>query len=1187
MPKFSNVYIGQRVRAALHKIVQAAQHKKFWSLISKLKDGRFDIPGLNVEKLYSKSGKIFSARLNKEMRLIFSMRKEDSTNSLIIHDLNHHDKAYERLERSNTIPGTLFVAEDSDEKRKFSSAESLEQILEDEMEERSNTFQGQFFKVPQFLLVDPESYIQFEKNLDRYLLLSAEQEEILSIRDRAFLVQGAAGTGKTTLALFKALNLYEENMEDAIYLFTYHEELACVCRAYKVNLLAQNSSQVDSDAGVKVFSYLDFCRRFLRQSLNKKDKARQWLNKKQSIAILHQIIQEKSRWQRQFKAEEIYALIYSILKGRFMPGSDALPGSKEDYERIFRDYGRAPEALAESLEIFAIYQSRLESSGCLDEADIIRLSYESLKEKALLAEKDKKLWIVIDEIQDFTELEWKSILLFWENHCRQNELSLSFPFFSGDTNQNISRSGFRWQELESYLQSRLRALHRPNSLKEIVVHQNYRNTLQIHILAAFLRKLGSDAGDLGLAPEFEGRKAELIIASDQEFLSLLKREESASQSNPLVVLVENEESLSYLRKELSSNESIFLLSLASSKGMEFEDVIIHRAFSSAEGKRSKAETSRAFDLWYMGITRARKNLLLVQTENDQSAFAELLAEKHEEFNKLVEISENEIGFSRFMQNREEHTPNYNVIFLERKLAEDLFELFRKEQESLSDNQELSDYARQCKDRALRLWRRCLDYSALGRALMYLNIYEEAAAFLKRAGLLQEAANCLEAAGQYTQAAHEYESIALLSDAARSYEYAGDFLNAGRIHEELEDWSRAAENYQSAGDLSRAASSLEKSGMLRSAADIYQKLGSSKKAAKLYSLAQDHQSAAEIFLQINDKLDAAESFQKAGIFKKSMELFEELGLFSQAAELAAKASIYDRSAKLYLKAGMLNEAAEAFEIAEMPEKSAELYEEIKNFQAAAALYEQAGKSEKAACNFEQAGLWQKALELALKSGNKQLTARCREKLGDYQNAAEIYESLQAFSKAAYCLEKANEYERAADLHLKADNNAQAAACLAKLDRRFEAAKLYVVSGQIKQAYELAISKQSKDSRKKDESNFKLLLNWCIDTKRTAAAAELLECRKDYAAAALKYKESLMLSKAAECLEKSGKAREAARLYQESSEFLRAAECYKEAKLWTDAALCFEKIQNWSEARKMYEKSADKDGIARCDNALNWF
>src|SRR5262249_31352332 len=141
--------------------------------------------------------------------------------------------------------------------------------------------------------------------------------------------------------------------------------------------------------------------------------------------------------------------------------------------------GGGPQNLDVILEIFQSYETKLAQMKQKDEADLIRYCYQSMKDAAILSPEKRATWIVMDEIQDFTELEWKSVLLFWENKCRLNKESISFPFLSGDRNQNISHSGFRWQEVDSYVEDILRQMHRPSSIVKVHLHNSFRNTLEI------------------------------------------------------------------------------------------------------------------------------------------------------------------------------------------------------------------------------------------------------------------------------------------------------------------------------------------------------------------------------------------------------------------------------------------------------------------------------------------------------------------------------------------------------------------------------------------------------------------------------------------------------------------------------------------------------------------------------------
>lgn len=819
-----------------------------------------------------------------------------------------------------------------------------------------------------------------------------------------------------------------------------------------------------------------------------------------------------------------------------------------------------------------------------------------MKNKARLSNPEQKLWIIIDEVQDFTELEWKSILLFWENQVTSSDNAESYPFVCGDVNQNISRSGFRWQEIEAYLRAIMSNLHRPNALKRIALHKNYRNTQQIHELASFVRRFGSDSSDLGLPAEIEGPLPILSVCSEMQLITELKTLDSTHTAmNPIVVLVEDDYSLSRLRRHLADCPNIFLLSLRNSKGLEFEDVIIYRAFSSApdsEEPKFTAETTRLFDLWYMGICRARRNLMLILQADDLIKWQALLQNRFEEFLRHVRFLDHEnFSLAEFMERRALSVPDYNVIFLERRIAQDLWETFvraHESKENMSDNRASTDltaqgFALSAKDRAINLWQRCLDYSSLGRAYAYLKEYTNAIPFLLRSGLIEEAANCLFQNKQYGEAAEHYEKSGKFPDAAHAYAAANSFEKAAELFESLTEWKLAAENFQRAGRLSKAAHAWEMSGKHQEAAEIYKSKGNHLAAAESFFQVSDFESAAEMFLLADEKLEAARCFHKSGKYEKASSLFIELKNFAEAAKSFELSGDFEQAAKLYAEQGELANAAQMHERLGLFKQAAELYAKVGEEESSARAFEKSAMPYEAAIAFEKSGHFQKALELAKESSNKLVEARCHERLGDLQSAADCYIESESLHEAAYCFERLGKLNEAAELYSAAGNHPLAASCMLKLDRKSEAARLYITAGQVSAAFELCMNQHN---RQKNNSFLSDLIQWCKDNKRTSAEAQLLELKKDFASAAKKYRDCLMLTKAASCLEKAGKILDAAKTYSESGDFEKAADCYKSQKRWNDAAQCLERIQKWSEAKTLYEKSNDKAGIARCTSALNW-
>src|SRR5579883_3615630 len=275
-----------------------------------------------------------------ELRVIFSMytHKENGRRSLVVWDTNHHDAAYDRVQR-------LVVPEMFRPTTKFLEPEfvwsdknnNLKQLASEPTDEEDLTNELLLFEIPHQVLNQPERYHAFERSIDRYLKLTEQQEELLKKNDCAYLVQGAAGSGKTALALLYALNLHNQFPEDDVFFFTYQEELACVCRCYLANMV-ESDQHTSSQGKLRVFSYLQFCQHYLsKRFANNYQESWRSIDRAKSHQYLQAILNRKAKWKRNIKADNLYGYVYSIFKGRFIPGTDRLPSSSDDFKRIFKE----------------------------------------------------------------------------------------------------------------------------------------------------------------------------------------------------------------------------------------------------------------------------------------------------------------------------------------------------------------------------------------------------------------------------------------------------------------------------------------------------------------------------------------------------------------------------------------------------------------------------------------------------------------------------------------------------------------------------------------------------------------------------------------------------------------------------------------------------------------------------------
>lgn len=1186
--RFDNVYVSPRVRVALHSVLDAAQAKKFWDLVNKLRSGLLNTPGLRVERLHTRRGKVYSARINIELRVIFSMyaNKQTGKRSLVLWDANHHDAAYERVDRAVIPmvfdPPSNFLEPETAENTDTASDSFSEGASDDE--DLTNGLM--LFRVPYYVLAHPERYKSFEKNADRYLRLSEEQEELLGKTDRAYLIRGSAGTGKTSLALFYALHINEQFPEDNVYFFTYHDELACVCRSYKDNLIDE-SSAADQKGEFSVFSYIQFCRHYLRNHPDVKRKQWTWIDQATGLKHLTEIINSRTRWSRSLDAPHLYNFIYSILKGRFVPGTDRLPTSADDFRRVLKGYGNLPAKLEDILEVFGHYEERLSMLKQKDEADLIRICYEEFKNKATIGQTDSPTWIVIDEIQDFTELEWKSILLFWKAQCTRATTRTSYPFLCGDKNQNISSSGFRWPDLDSYVESTLRTIHRPNAVEKIQLHRNYRNTKQIFDLGVFVHSFAPHSGgDMGLPPEGIGNKPRLVIGDSDlfaTFLQSLDEPYDETMPAPMVVLYEDPHDIKRVQTELRQDHNLFLMPLYSSKGMEFEDLLLYRPFSSltkiVPDDSQDEYTARLFDLWYMAVTRARHNLLLFMTADDLAALQKLLGDSFSKFMELVECKPDDDQLEQlrsFYQGRERYLPNYAIVFLERVKAAEIWQQYQAEVEKNAAAAET------LKSKALTLWKRCRDVSSLGKAYMELHDHNAALEYLEQAGDFVQLAQCCEKLDRFEEAARYYYYENQPLDAARCYEAAQQFLQAAEILDAQLHWPEAATNWQKAGENLKAAQAFEKAEMWQQAADLFKLKSNWLKAAELYQNCERYQAAAEMFLKVKDKLDAARCFGKASMPERAAPIYEGLMRWSEAGQSYEEMGDFDKAGAMYSKAGKLKDVARCKESAGDLVSAAAAYERMKQWEKAADAYVLLDEKSKAAECYENGQHWESALSIWMETSSVHNAARCLDRLGRAKEAAELYAESDSPNESGHCFEKIEKWADAADQYLKANNHAAAASMLARLGRKLDAARLYVLSGQAGVAVELLTTANHEHG----EKLLAELVEWADQSDKVDLSASLYEAKGDYAEAIQRYRSAMKWSKAAACAEKDKQFGLAGELYLQDGRFDNAAICFYTANRIAEAARCYENLKRWHDARRLYEQIGDQEGIRRCETAANW-
>jgi superfamily I DNA/RNA helicase len=439
------------------------------------------------------------------------------------------------------------------------------------------------------------------------LTLTGEQKRVLTLPvQHPVLIKGAAGSGKTTVAIFRARHLMETDRDlfraTRVAVVSYTNALVNYVR----ELLARDLCDVrtlHSFAGCLLFRagvqvaieqqtgvLADHVRAAL-DALRRRETAER--------AILSKPID--------FYIEEI-----AWIKGRRI-------GDRDTYLATARTgRGTADRVTAQDKtllwDIFAAYQSRLAASGRIDWDDLI-LRALTLAERPGFVPPFSH--IVVDEAQDLTYAQLSLI-------ARMVVPETDSITLVADSAQRIYQSGFSWAGTGLNIRGR-----------SVEFRHNYRNTRQIAETACSLLSRETDRTDFTdpVLPEREGPLPRLVHAGSHtrqvEWIAAAVRAWGAAGDGSVAIATPKKSGARHLAatlnatgiatRDLRSREPVSIGvpvvdTLYAIKGIEFDHVILcdlNEDLLPTAAADDPDACSRLRKLLYVGMTRARQTLSLV------------------------------------------------------------------------------------------------------------------------------------------------------------------------------------------------------------------------------------------------------------------------------------------------------------------------------------------------------------------------------------------------------------------------------------------------------------------------------------------------------------------------------------------------------------------------------------------------
>ena len=516
-------------------------------------------------------------------------------------------------------------------------------------------FVEESFEIPQEVYLDYNQVISYEvkddgefikisdsKNKYFYYYLNDEQYDALK-ENTPLLVAGSAGSGKSTITIRKILNLEEYREVYGVKKIAYFtgNKLLKESIEEQYNLFREK----DTEKITEFYTPREFYKKVLKVDTRKIVRLKKF---KEFLAFSF-----PDRKKMKIEDFNIYFEIMGILKGLMF---DKKPDNWnrdltkklipfDEYTSLNKSYSLL--SFEEKEFIYRIAEKYEEWKFENDLYDMNDLAVKSINSNI------KYDFLVVDEIQDFTEVE-----IYFMASLIKNPVNI---LLAGDIHQMINFNSFSFERLRNYY------FTKNIRNQEVILSKNYRNSKDIVELANFLTDLRKEyIGNLGV----KDYKENFIV--DKGKITLMKPDyellKNIQKDVKFAILVSSKEEKYNLDRFSDVHMRVF--SIDEIKGLEYDNVIClnlattnlfaWKKIFNGEVKRDQ-RYRKYFNLFYVGITRCKKNLIIMEDKIQGNLLLEKIKDFITEANQEnKEILSKEINISNKEEWFEEGKRLYNV-----------------------------------------------------------------------------------------------------------------------------------------------------------------------------------------------------------------------------------------------------------------------------------------------------------------------------------------------------------------------------------------------------------------------------------------------------------------------------------------------------------------------------------------------
>ncbi|WBM74261.1 hypothetical protein [Saprospira grandis] len=646
-------------------------------------------------------------------------------------------------------------------------------------------------------MIVPKQIQDFKENIN--LALSPEQEQLLRTFDFPLMIDGQAGSGKSTMLYYLYRNILKVYLEKPAQLsaegwslhidpplyLSYNKKLLKAAENTIRNLLRSSSEEsmelekrIQAEDFQRFFSsFRDLLLKIYRQA--SEDRQQYKALKYVDFARFSEEYAADCKDASKVSAEVAWYIIRSYIKGyqkEILGEDDFNLISKKDRSiinpELFKRVHQGP---------YKWYKRRCEERGLWDEQDLVR----EILIKGWYTDSSYS-FLVCDESQDFSRLEINLLLRLSQYSNFNLEDVRQLPLiFAGDPFQAVNPTGFRWALLKGSLGNLLGEMQEQLSREHLSppdiepLHHNYRSTSSIIQLANIIQYKRRDfPASKDILPQTVYKDAEGSLApsvfcfgpAEQEVNSeLLKRLDATTFLLPFdriegVQLSELEESaipmfealaLAFGQEETKNKPISNLETALSAKGLEYPNIILYGfgAYLAEQGlsldllieqlsDEQQFKLNYFYNKLYVALTRAKDRLYIIDNQAGISALWSILQKGRTLLEEKQENHKDWLNFEFEDRLIQLNTPAQELDHIEQKPLE-IAEEHRQQAEN-ADNKQIEANAYR---KAVYFYNKALDNPE------YNNVYKEISS--KRD---ESEAKMLLAEGQYEAAAEKFKQM---------------------------------------------------------------------------------------------------------------------------------------------------------------------------------------------------------------------------------------------------------------------------------------------------------------------------------------------------------------------------------------------------------------------------------------------